>query len=219
MTPSPHDEWKAAREAFGDMLLRWRSANGWSGQTAEDWHRSCPELLPFKILNSTWTGLELKRNERTTPATFRALGDVNIALSKPDRGVIADRRLRDRIDRAEAIRHSDGTPWTHVDFYRAFWGEIEIPEKYRPEPAITPEEAEQWRNKWRARFREIQQRKGLRGKDAYSSFLREISPAPSASDLEAIDDLVMGFDGLPATSTALRTSLEDALRRWGLNMD
>lgn len=130
--PTPrHREWTKARSAFGDMLLLWRTSNGWSGQVAEDWARACPELLPFKVLNSVWTGLELKRNERTAPATFRALGDLNQLLACDDRGVIRDRRLRDRVCGARPIRDASGRAWDHIDFYRAFWGEIEIPPEFR----------------------------------------------------------------------------------------
>lgn len=213
--PSPtHEEWRAAREAFGELLLRWRTANGWSGQTAEDWCRACPDLLPYKILNSTWTGLELKRNERTAPATFRALGDVNQLLDQDDRGMIMERKLRDRVYGAQPIRHPDGTAWDHADFYRAFWGEIEIPPEYRPVPEVTPEEAEAWSEEWRRQFREVQVARNLRPREALAQVLREFSPQPTPADTAALEDLAFGFAGLDPDRGALMAVADAALRRW-----
>lgn len=208
------DEWKAAREAFGDLLLRWRSSNGWSGQTAEDWQRACPELLPYKILNSVWTGLELKRNERTAPATFRALGDVNQLLAQEDRGMIRERRLRERVYRAEPIRHPDGTPWDHTDFYRAFWGEVEFPPHLRSEPVMSEDEAEEWSLKWRLEFRKIQAGRGLRPREALTQLLRQVQPQPSADDIASLEDLAFGFASLSPDQVHLRASADAALRRW-----
>lgn len=208
------DEWKAAREAFGDLLLRWRTSNGWSGQTAEDWQRACPDLLPYKILNSTWTGLELKRNERTAPATFRALGDANELLAQEDRGQIRDRKLRDRIYSAEPIRHPDGTPWNHADFYRAFWGEVEFPEHLRAEPAMSQEEADEWTLGWRQEFRNVQMSRGLRPREALSMLLRQVQPLPGPEDIASLEDLAFGFASLRPDQAYLKASAEAALRRW-----
>ncbi len=213
MTVSP-EEWKTAREAFGDLLVRWRASNGWSGRTAEEWQRECPDLLQYKILNSTWTGLELKRNERTAPSTFRALGDVNQLLAQDDRGLIRDRRLRERIYAAEPIRHPDGTPWDHVDFYRAFWGEIEFPDHLKASPLMTDEEAEAWSSEWRRKFREIQVARELRPRDALGQLLRQVHPAPTPEDVASLEDLVFGFASLRPDQAHLRSSADGALQRW-----
>jgi hypothetical protein len=214
MAIDPHGEWTQARKRFGFMLKAWRTQNGWAGQTAEDWQRACPELLPFKILNSVWTGLEFGRNERTAPATFKALGDVNQALASKDRGVITDRKLRDRVDAAEPIRHPDGTPWDHTDFYRAFWGEIEIPESLREPAAMTPEQAESWSEAWRAEFRGAQLRRGLRPRDALSRVLAEMSPPPSRAQTELMEDLAFGFSAIPPDEQSLMANAQAALERW-----
>lgn len=214
MATVTHDQWRAAREMFGELLLRWRTSNGWSGQTAEDWAKECPDLLPYKILNSTWTGLELKRNERTAPATFRALGDINQLLAQDDRGMIKDRRLRDRIYAARPIRHADGTAWDHADFYRAFWGEVEIPVEYQPVASITPEEAEAWSEDWRREFREIQLERSLRPREALAQVLRELSPQPTPADTASLEDLAFGFSGLSPDQEPLRVAAAAALRRW-----
>lgn len=215
MKRDPHVDWAEARRRFGQMLKRWRSLNGWAGQTAEDWQRSCPELLPFKIVNSVWTGLEIGRNERTAPATFRALGDLNIALTRTDRGVIRDRRLRDRVDTAQPIRHPDGRPWDHIDFYAAFWGEREIPEHLREPENMSPEEAEAWAEAWRAEFRRVQLRRSLRPRDAFQQVLREMSPPPSNDQVALMEDLAFGFAGIPPEEQQLITSAQSALERWG----
>lgn len=214
MDRDPYTEWKEARKRFGAMLRAWRTRNGWAGQTAEDWQRSCPELLPFKILNSVWTGLELAKNERTAPATFKALGDVNQALASSDRGVITDRKLRDRIDAAEPIRHADGTPWDHTDFYRAFWGEIEIPEDLSEPELMTEEQAQEWAEGWRTEFRRIQLRRGLRPRDALARVLREMSPPPTQAQTELLEDLAFGFSPIPPEEHRLIAAVQAALERW-----
>jgi hypothetical protein len=116
---------------FGDMLLLWRQSNGWSGQTLEDWARACPDILPIKVLNSVITGLELKRNKRTAPHTFQAIGLANEMLAQDFRGTIRDRTLHDRIYNANPICHEDGRPWTPTDFFAAFIGELEIPDRFK----------------------------------------------------------------------------------------
>lgn len=215
MTSDPHAEWAQARKRFGFMLKAWRAKNGWAGQTAEDWQKSCPDLLPFKILNSVWTGLELARNERTAPATFKALGDVNQALSRLDRGVIPDRKLRERVDGAEPIRHTDGTPWTHVDFYRAFWGELEIPADLQESEPMTEAEAEAWSETWRSEFRRVQLRRNLRPRDALAQLLGEMLPAPPTQKIAALEDLAFGFACLTPQDKDLMALAKAALDRWG----
>jgi hypothetical protein len=120
------------KDEFGDMLLLWRQSNGWSGQTLEDWAKACPEILPIKVLNSVITGLELKRNSRTAPGTFQALGLANETLATECRGKIRDRTLHDRIYNARPICHDDdGEPWTAADFFAAFVGELDIPARFK----------------------------------------------------------------------------------------
>ena len=219
MTSPQHRQWAEARAVFGDMLLLWRTSNGWSGQVAEDWARACPDLLPFKILNSVWTGLELKRNERTAPATFRALGDLNQLLDSKDRGVIRDRRLRDRVDAAQPIRDADGRPWDHVDFYRAFWGEIEIPSEFRKaETAMTREEAEEWSERFRLSFRSVMVQQGLRPRDALTFLLREIVPPLQSDHAEKLENAVFGFADLDPEDSNLMSTAEGALQRWCANL-
>lgn len=214
MKCDPHQEWAEARRRFGYMLKEWRRQNGWAGQTAEDWQRECPDLLPFKILNSVWTGLEMARNERTAPVTFRALGDVNMALSRTDRGVIADRKLRDRVDAAQPIRHPDGRPWDHCDFYRAFWGELDPPEELREPEPMTDEQAQEWAEAWRAEFRRVQLKRGLRPRDALSKVLREMSPPPSQAQTELLEDMAFGFSPIPPDEHGLISAVQAALERW-----
>lgn len=215
MKSDPHTTWAEARKKFGYMLKAWRTQNGWAGQTAEDWQRSCPELLPFKILNSVWTGLELARNERTAPATFRALGDVNQALTRADRGVIRDRKLRDRVDGAKPICHPDGTAWDHVDFYRAFWGELEIPAELQEPDEISEADAEAWSENWRAEFRRIQLRRALRPRDALTQLLGEMVPPPGQAQIGLLEDLAFGFSSLTPADQQLMVAAQSALERWG----
>jgi hypothetical protein len=181
------------RNEFGDMLLLWRQSNGWSGQTLEDWAKACPELLPIKVLNSVITGPELKRNTRTAPNTFQALGLANETLAKEFRGTIRDRTLHDRVYNAEPIRHEDdGTPWTAADFFAAFVGELEIPAKYRVadraevEPIPDADDS-------RGRFHALRKAEGLSPTGAFARLMK-FTPRTDGAVRDRLESVLLGGD-------------------------
>jgi hypothetical protein len=173
------------------MLLLWRQSNGWSGQTLEDWAKACPDLLPIKVLNSVITGLELKRNSRTAPNTFQALGLANETLAKEFRGTIRDRTLCDRIYNAEPICHEDdGSPWTATDFFAAFVGELPIPAKYRmseqAEPETMPDAGDS-----RGRFHALRKAEGLTPTDAFARLMR-FTPRTDGAIRDRLESVLLG---------------------------
>lgn len=205
MPAKRHANWQQYIDEFGDMLLLWRQSNGWSGQTLEDWAKACPDVLPIKLLNSVVTGLELKRNKKTAPSTFQALGIANCILAQEFRGVIRDRTLHDRIYNATPICHPDGKPWTPGDFFRAFIGELEIPERYRmhqgpPEPetmALAAEDA-------RGRFTALRRVEGLPPTAAFTRLMR-FTPRTDGAIRDRIESVLLGEDGFaPEDQVAMR---------------
>ena len=167
---SPLQRWGKAREDFAKMLLNWRRINGWAGQTAEDWATACPDVLPVKIYNSVWTGLEKARNEKTNPQTFLALGLLNLAIAEQRWGKIRDRRLSERVKGAVPITDEAGTPWGPTEFFAAFMGEISIPERFLRQE-FTASEAKDLSAQWRAEFQAEMVRRGLPPLTAYRSLM------------------------------------------------
>ncbi len=200
--------------AFGDMLLIWRQSNGWSSQTLQDWANDCPELLPIKLLNSVLTDLELKLNKETTPSTFQALGIANVALSEDFRGAIRDRVLHERIYNAKPICHQDGKPWTAGDFFRAFIGELAIPEPYKlsildPDDDVLALEADEARG----RFHALRKAEGLM---PVAGFMRLMRPTPSTElpIRERIESVLLGEDSFSQRDAAAMLLCERLLESW-----
>lgn len=200
-------------DEFGDMLLLWRQSNGWSGQTLEDWAKACPEVLPIKVLNSVITGLELKRNRRTAPATFQALGLANETLAKEFRGVIRDRTLHDRIYNAKPICHEDdGSPWTAADFFAAFVGELAIPAKYKmpteEEPETIPDADDA-----RGRFHALRRAEGLAPTAALARLMR-FTPRTDAGIKDRLELVLLGGDDFTADDAVAARLADRLLGSW-----
>ena len=205
-------------DQFGDMLLLWRQSNGWSGQTLEDWAKACPDVLPIKVLNSVITGLELKRNRRTAPATFQALGLANETLAEEFRGVIHDRTLHDRIYNAEPIRHEDdGSPWTATDFFAAFVGELKIPAKYRmpthEEPETIPDSDDS-----RGRFHALRRVEGLAPTAAFARLMR-FTPRTEAATRERLESVLLGGDDYGPADAPAALLCERLLQSWERDLE
>jgi hypothetical protein len=201
-------------EQFGDMMLLWRQSNGWSGQVLEDWARACPDVLPIKILNSVVTGLELKRNKRTAPHTFQALGLANETLAQEFRGTIRDRVLHDRVYNAEPIRHDDGRPWSATDFFAAFVGELEIPAKFRLS-TTTEDDGIPDADCARGQFHALRKAEGLTPTAAFTRLLR-FTPRTDGSIRERLESVLLGgdeFDDDDATAARLVGRLLDSWER------
>jgi hypothetical protein len=177
---------------FGDMLLLWRQSNGWSGQTLEDWAKACPDILPIKVLNSVITGLELKRNSRTAPSTFQALGLANETLATECRGTIRDRTLHARISNATPICHDDGEPWTAADFFAAFVGELDIPARFKVASQAEDESIPD-ADDTRGRFHALRRVEGLVPTAAFARLMR-FTPRTDGAIRDRLESVLLGGD-------------------------
>lgn len=198
----------SARERFGDMLLNWRKRNGWTGRTWEEWHAADPKALPIAVVNSVITGLEKKRNARTIPQTFIALGVANERLAREDRGAIADRVLRDRIYHAEPIRHDDGTPWDGADFFSAYTGFIDIPEELLTADTAELIDAATLRDRF-------QQQRGSQSPRNALDTLLGFEPRIARGDRDRIEEVLFGFSEFRDDEAPLGRMVDRLLRRWG----
>jgi hypothetical protein len=198
---------------FGEMLLLWRQSNGWSGQTLEDWAKACPDILPVKVLNSVITGLELKRNRRTAPNTFQGLGLANEMLAQKFRGTIRDRTLHDRIYQAEPIRHEDGRPWTAADFFAAFVGELEIPERFKMSYQQEQEQTIANADDARGRFHAYRRAESLTPTAAFARLLR-FTPRTDGAIRERLEAVLLGGDEFTVSDSVASRLLDRLLSSW-----
>jgi len=198
---------KRSRIQFGQMLKRWRKRQGWSGRTWEDWAAACPEVLPIPLVNSVVTGLELCKNERTIPSTFLALGIANQALAKPDRGVIRERILRDRVYGATPITHEDGSAWDGADFFAAFTGFISPPAELMTEPP-PPETAI-----LRERFQKLRTEGGLSPRAALD-YLLSLQPRHPRQTRDRVEEVLFGFAEFGPDEAETATLVDLLLSRW-----
>ena len=87
------------------------------------------------------------------PAFFMALGDFNRVVAERDFGGISDRRVIDRLRNGQPLTHGNGVPWTGLDFFACYVGELK-----GPKPTIemlTQEQVDEWQIEIRACFREL----------------------------------------------------------------
>lgn len=201
---------RIARERFGDMLVHWRKRYGWSGRTWEEWAAACPDVLPLSVVNSVITGLEKKRNSRTVPSTFVALGLANRALAREDRGAIADRVLHDRVYMAEPIRHSDGEPWDGADFFAAYTGFIDIPDELLTPTPITVATSSQLRERFQA------QRGSQAPRHALDTLLA-LQPRMAKAQRERIEEVLFGFADFTDDESDLAVVVDRLLTQWQRN--
>ena len=200
------------------MLVNWRRINGWSGQTAEDWATACPDVLPVKLYNSVWTGLEKARNEKTNPQTFLALGLMNLALAERNYGTIRDRRLSDRVKGAEPITDETGAAWGPTEFFAGFMGEIAIPERFLKRE-FTDAEAKELSAKWRAAFQKERRRRGIsKPLAAYDEMMESVVGMDDEQETRWQEVLFGLGDYSPEEVDALRTNGDylpaRILQRW-----
>ena len=74
-----------------------------------------------------WGNLENGKVQQPQPSTFIQLGVLNECLALEDRGPIKDRTLRDRVQRAQPVRHPDGRLWGAEDWFACYIGKLEGP--------------------------------------------------------------------------------------------
>lgn len=121
---------KAARIEFGAFLRAWRTSNGWSIRTFEDWAKEAPKQFRFVLRNSSWSKIENGEGKTPSVETFIALGELNQAIAAQRFQMVTSRRLRDVLVGSEPVREANGRVWEAGDFFDAFVGEIQLPKTF-----------------------------------------------------------------------------------------
>ena len=140
---------------FGDVLRAWFARNEWPQMVAEQVARAKGSKIgPWasQMSNAMQGKLEPK------PPFFVALGWFNQVVMERDFVGITDRRLIDRLLNGQPLTHDDGQPFTAVDFFALYVGDLagptEIDAPKPEEPVITQEMVDKWVEGLRLAFRE-----------------------------------------------------------------
>ena len=141
--------------SFGEVLRAWFARNEWPQMVAEQVARAKGSKIgPWasQMSNAMQGKLEPK------PPFFVALGWFHQIVTERDFVGLTDRRLIDRLLNGQPLTHDDGQPWTAVDFFALYIGDIPAPgeeteDPKEPEP-LTQEMVNAWREGLRLAFRE-----------------------------------------------------------------
>jgi hypothetical protein len=169
---------------FGRQLRRWRTAQGWSQDTAMAWGKEAN--IPH-VYSSQWSMLETGAARNPGPMTFHSLGVMNALLHQRRYGQVKTRALRDRLEAAEPICHDDGRPWDAADFFSAYVGQLAWPE-FPDVPQLAPltvEDATAWSEQFRRLFHVIARSAG-RTRTAAAAQLLELVPPDEQEDFEEV---------------------------------
>ena len=142
--------------SFGEVLRAWFARNEWPQMVAEQVARAKGSKIgPWasQMSNAMQGKLEPK------PPFFIALGWFNQIVTERDFVGITDRRLIDRLLNGQPLTHDDGQPWTAVDFFALYIGDIPAPGEEAEDPkeqevVLTQEMVDKWLEGLRLAFRE-----------------------------------------------------------------
>lgn len=195
---------RAAANAFGVGLRRWRISNGWSQNTPQDWARAIG-ISP--VANSQWSLLERGQMRAPEPKLFYSLGALNVLLAGENYGLIRDAKLRELVKGARPVLAEDGKPWTPYDFAACFMGAQSWPPMDDRRPLPTTEEAATASQSFRDVFRKTCQKRKQKPGPARRDLLAQV-PAEHQSRVE---DVLLGDDWTPQELAELVTEDRHAL--------
>lgn len=200
----------ASRVQFGRFLRNWRRSNNWTVTTAQDWAKACPALIPWplRVAGGQWGNLENGKVLQPQPSTFIQLGVLNECLALPERGVIRDRQLSERVGRAQPVRHPDGRVWGAEDWFACYIGKLEGPTELWPRQEEI--DAEAGTRRLRSLFEQAVEHAGLRPVSAAMQVLRRAGDLPM-EQVVAIENALFAGERLPA---ALVPIAQQALTGW-----
>nr|BAR36010.1 hypothetical protein [uncultured Mediterranean phage uvMED] len=136
-------------ERLGPVLKAWFKQWDWPQSVTEGVARA------KGWENGPWASqISICMSGRLTPkpAFFEALGTFNRVVAERDFASIIDRRLLDRLRNGQPLTHEDGIPWTAVDFFACYTGQLQGPEVRKQ---VTQEDVDIWQAEVRACWKEL----------------------------------------------------------------
>lgn len=156
------------RLRFGRTLTAWLNRGGWVHDTPQRWGKAAGFPTPK---NATFSQLQRGIVEQPKPLTFYQLGLMNDRLHRKDWGVIADIRLRQRVQAQEPICTPEGRPWTSADFFGHFMGIVDPPDWVHSVSVVTEEDAKRITGEMIQQFQQVAQKRLLNPVDAWQQLL------------------------------------------------
>lgn len=140
--------------AFGQMLRRWRVANGWTQYTAEDWSI---EAGFIKLGHGTMSELENGKLRSPGLKAFAFLYEVNRRLVAQDWSGVKSPRLRELLIQGRPILDEQGQPWSIEGWWAVHKGLQPIPDwlSSDPQPTVNDAKAAELCGRWVAGLREV----------------------------------------------------------------
>lgn len=129
-------EQAAARELTGMAIKSWLRRNNWSIQIPHDWASAAGSEGPWNSQVSLFQRGKLDAK----PNFFVGIGRFNRAIASQDFPYVKERKLLDRIKGAEPFTGDDDAVWGPMEFFGAYVGEIQPPQKYLTAAAMPTED-------------------------------------------------------------------------------
>lgn len=176
-----------AAEAFGAMLRRWRTINGWTQYTAANWAK---EAGITAICHSGLSELERGLTKNPRVGVFLSLASLNALIAAQDFKGVRTRKLMDQLKSAKPILDGHGKPWGPEQFWACRAGVLEPPEWLAPPvtspaPVLSAEQAEELCFGWAAQARRV-----ARSYGAGRSGLERLRQRAPAADRRAWADVL-----------------------------
>jgi translation elongation factor EF-G len=133
---------------------------------------------------------------------------LNECLALEDRGPIKDKTLRDRVQRAQPVRHPDGRVWGAEDWFACYIGKLEGPAELWPRQDDIDAETETKR--LRTLFDQAAESAGMRPVSAAMQVLRKAGDLPM-EQVVAIENALFAGERLQA---AILPIARQALEAW-----
>jgi transcriptional regulator with XRE-family HTH domain len=167
-----------AAKAFGAMLKRWRSMNGWTQYTAAEWSKEAGDFE-----SSPHSGLsELENGHVKNPrsGTFIRLAEVNYRVHVADFHGVNSRKIKAELAVSVAILDEQGNPWGPAQFWECHAGLRTVPESFAPIPSlpmipvpqISDDQAAELGCAWRQAIIDAGRARGLGAMKSAAEFLR-----------------------------------------------
>lgn len=161
--------------AFGAMLKRWRSQNGWTQYTAAQWAKEAGDF--DSPPHSGISELENGHVKNPRCGTFIRLAEVNYRVHVADFHGVKSRKIRDELQGSVAICDENGEPWGPAQFWECHSGLRAVPENLAPSPTIpaptlTDDQAAELGTAWRQTIIDAGRAKGLGAMKSVADFLR-----------------------------------------------
>ena len=178
---------KEHSKAFGQMLRRWRAANGWTQYTAETWAAEAGFLT-----HGHGSMSEMENGKLKAPGlkAFLFLYEVNRRVAAQEFKGVTSRKLKDLLGAAVPILDEFGDPWTVEHWWAVHKGIHPIPEWLQPNPPpeLTEQQAAELCAHWIDGLREL-----VRAGVATAAQMSQAYIAAPADQQERFHEVLLGL--------------------------